>query len=369
MRIAVTGGGPAGLAFAAFARLAGPPDEVTVWERRRAEDTYGFGVILPPAALDTLRRADPRAADALAPHLAEFDAITVHRHGRSLTTPAPHLGAVSRRTLLRILRQRCAELGVRLHQGDPAPGTAALTARFDLVVAADGARSATRAALAGEFGTTTERIAPDYIWLGAERAFGGLSFVVADSPRGPAVAHAYPYGPDRSTVLVEAAHRPDTRELDRLFAEPLAGARLLKNRSRWSRFLQVRNRTWSSGNVVLLGDAAHTAHYSIGSGTRLALDDAHALVTALRSEPSLGAALAAYEAARRPAVEHTQRIGLASAAWFAGLADSGDGGGASGMPPERFLVDLLTRGGRISMRDLAADATGAVPAGTVVSSR
>ncbi|MGY1456684.1 FAD-dependent monooxygenase [Streptomyces sp. SS8] len=363
MRIAVVGGGPAGLAFAAFARLADPPDEVTVWERHQVEDTYGFGVILPPAALDTIHRADPLLADALAPRLAGWDEITVHRHGRSLTTRAPRLGAMSRRALLRLLRQRCAQLGVRLHQGAPAPGAAALAARYDLVVAADGARSATRDALAGRFGTTTERIAPDYVWLGAERAFDGLAFILADTPRGPVTAHTYPYEPGRSTFLVEAAHRPGTDELARLFAGPLAGARLLENRSRWSRFLQVRNSTWSSGNVVLLGDAAHTAHYSIGSGTRLALDDAHALVTALRCQPSLPAALAAYEAARRPAVEHTQRIGRASAAWFAGLAEAGDA------PPERFLVDLVTRGGRVSMRDLAADTAGAVPADTAPGGR
>ncbi|GAB3123729.1 hypothetical protein GCM10027160_44370 [Streptomyces calidiresistens] len=363
MRIAVAGGGPAGLAFAAFARLADPPDEVTVWERHRVEDTYGFGVILPPAALNTIRRADPRLADALEPHLTGWDEITVHRHGRFFTTGAPHLGAMSRRTLLRLLRQRCAELGVRVHQGAPAPGIAALAAGYDLVVAADGARSTTRDALAGQFGTTTERLAPDYLWLGAERSFDGLAFIVVATPRGPVTAHVYPYEPGRSTFLVEATHRPGTEERARLFAHPLAGARLLENRSRWSRFLQVRNSTWSSGNVVLLGDAAHTAHYSIGSGTRLALDDAHALVTALRSEPSVPAALAAYEAARRPIVEHTQRIGRASAAWFAGLADAGDA------PPERFLVDLVTRGGRVSMRDLSADTAGVVPADTVPGGR
>ncbi|MGD9483618.1 FAD-dependent monooxygenase [Streptomyces sp. TRM70308] len=366
MRIAVVGGGPAGLAVAAFARLADPSADVTVWERRRGEDTYGFGVILPPAALETVRRADPPLADALAARLTAWDEITVHRHGGSRTSRAPRLGAVGRRDLLRVLRHRCAELGVRLRQGAAAPDTAALAAGHDVVVAADGARSAVRTALADRLGTTTEPLAPDYLWLGAERAVDSLAFLVADTPRGPVTAHTYPYGQGRSTFLVEAAHRPDTDALARLFAEPLGGARLLANGSRWGRFLQVRNTAWSSGNVVLVGDAAHTAHYSIGSGTRLALDDAAALVAALRTEPSVPAALAAYEAARRPAVEHAQRTGRASAAWFAGLS------GADGASPERFLVDLLTRGGRISMADLAADAAdaaGAPSAGTVVSGR
>lgn len=359
MKIAVNGGGPAGLAFAAFARLADPAAEVTVWERRRVADTYGFGVILPPAASDTVRRADPVLAGALDPHPVRWDEIAVHRHGRSLSFGSPRLGALSRRTLLGTLRQRCAELGVRLHEGAAAPGADALRASYDLVVAADGAGSATRDALAGSFGTSTARIGPDYVWLGAERAFGSLAFLVADTVEGPVVAHAYPYAPGRSTFLVEAAHRPDVGELAELFAGPLGGARLLENRSRWSRFVQVSNSVWSSGNTVLLGDAAHTAHYSIGSGTRLALDDALALVTALHAQPSLPEALAAYEAARRPAVEDAQRTGRASAEWFAALAD------APPSSPEEFLVDLVTRGGRISMGDLAVDAAGTGGAGTV----
>ncbi|MEU6485696.1 FAD-dependent monooxygenase [Streptomyces sp. NPDC046887] len=365
MRIAVIGGGPAGLAFAATARLSGLSAEVTVYERNRVEDTYGFGVILPSAALDTLRPTDPGTADALARELVEWDEVTVHRGARPLSVGAPRLGALSRRTLLTALRRRCAELGVRVEEGAAAPGPDVLAEAHDLVVAADGAGSATRTAWADRFGTETERTAPDYIWLGAERAFPGLTFLVADTAEGPVVAHTYPYTPDRSTFLVEVpggGGLPDTAGLARLFAEPLAGARLLENRSRWSRFLQVRNATWSSGNVVLLGDAAHTAHYSIGSGTRLALDDATALAGALCSEGSLPAALSAYEERRRPSVEHTQRIGRASADWFAGLA------GTEGGAPEKFLLELLTRGGRISLGDLAAEAAGTAPVGTVTGS-
>ncbi|NJQ03808.1 hypothetical protein [Streptomyces zingiberis] len=390
MRIAVAGGGPAGLAFAAFARLAGPPDEVTVWERHRGEDTYGFGVILPPAALAALRSADPVLADRLAPHLTGWDEVTVDRRGRSLTVRAPRLGAVSRRTLLRLLRERCAELGVRLHLGVPAPDIAELRAGWDLVVAADGARSAVRTALAGEFRATTEELAPDYIWLGVEREFPGLTFLVADTPRGPVTAHVYPYAPGRSTFLVEAAHRPDPGEPARLFAGPLDGARLLENRSRWSRFPQLTTATWATGgtagsggiggsgrrrgagSVVLLGDAAHTAHYSIGSGTRLALDDARALVAALRSGHPLPRALAAYEAARRPAVDRTQRLGRVSAGWFAGLGagrDPADGVRAGEATPERFLTDLLTRGGRISLADLADEAAADVSVATAGNRR
>lgn len=353
MRIAVVGGGPAGLAVAVFARLLGEPDDVTVWERRGGDDTYGFGVILPPAALATLRGADPRLADVLAGHLVSWDRITVRRGERPLSAPAPRLGAVDRRVLLRELRLRCFELGVRLHQGSDAPDVHRLAADYDLVVAADGARSAVRGARADAFGTTLERLGPHYTWLGADRAFDELTFLVADTGRGPVTAHTYPYGPGRGTFLVEAAHTPDTAEVARLFSEPLGGARLLHNGSRWERFPQVTNARWADGNVVLVGDAAHTAHYSIGSGTRLALDDALALVTAVRTGSGLGAALAAYEAGRRPAVEHAQRLGRASAAWFAGLGPPG------GTAPERLLVDLVTRGGRISMADLAAD--GGVP--------
>ncbi|MBW1600588.1 FAD-dependent monooxygenase [Streptomyces sp. JJ66] len=359
MRIAVVGGGPAGLAFAAFARRTARAHQVTVWERRHGEDTYGFGVVLPPAALDTLEQGDPCLADGLRPHLADLSRVTVHRHGRSHTLRGPALGAVDRRTLLGLLRGRCADLGVRLRYGELAPPAASLTTGYDLVVAADGARSAVRGELAAHFGTGVDRLAPHYTWLGAQRAFDGLTFLVADCPHGLVTAHAYPYAPGRSTFLVEAAHRPDTAEVERLFRRELEGTRLLENRSRWQRFPLVRNDRWSHGNVVLLGDAAHTAHYSVGSGTRLALDDALALITAVRDAPSVPAALKAYEVARRPVVEHTQWMGRASAAWFAGLGDAPD------TSPERFVTDLLTRGGRISLADLAADGAGRVPAGTV----
>ncbi|MFD6903458.1 FAD-dependent monooxygenase [Streptomyces diastaticus] len=252
---------------------------------------------------------------------------------------------------------------MRLHEGARAPDAASLSAEYDLVVAADGAGSTIRTALAERFGTTVERTAPDYVWLGADRSFDSLTFLVSDTPRGPVVAHVYPYEPGRSTFLVEAAFKPTVDELSELFADRLPGARLLENQSRWSRFTQVSNAAWSHGNVVLVGDAAHTAHYSVGSGTRLALDDARALAAALRAEPSLPGALAAYETGRRPAVEHTQRIGRESADWFAGLADAGPSS------PEEFLVDLVTRGGQISMGDITADADGGAPAGTVVSGR
>ncbi|HEX8343198.1 MAG TPA: FAD-dependent monooxygenase [Actinoplanes sp.] len=351
MRIAVNGGGPAGLAFALFARMAGRNDEITIRDRTGAGDTYGFGVIMPPAALEVFRDADPGLSDALQRHLVEWDRLSVHRHGRTATMRTPALGAIDRRTLLGLLRQRCADLGVRLVRGDAVP----VCDDYDLIVAADGARSATRTALAGAFGTTTRNIGADYIWLGADRAVDGMTFLIAKTPAGPAVAHAYPYLPDRSTFLVEARGHPSPAELAARFAGPLGGARLLENRSRWSRFPEVRNATWFSGNVVLIGDAAHTAHYSIGSGTRLALDDARVLAATLRSEACLVDALAAYEALRRPVVEHTQRIGRSSAEWFSRLPDTS---------AEPLLRDLVTRGGQLSWQDLATEGIGAVPVGS-----
>ncbi|OJF15658.1 FAD-dependent monooxygenase [Couchioplanes caeruleus] len=349
MRISVNGGGPAGLAFAVFAARSGRDDEITVWDRTGAEDTYGFGVVLPPAVVEVFRDADPALADELSGHVADWDRLTVHRHGRSASIGAPRLGAMDRRTLLRVLRRRCAELGVGLVRGAVSPAGDG----YDLVVAADGARSVTRGQRAQAFGTTTRQVGVDYIWLGAGRAFDNLTFLIAETPAGPAVAHVYPYGPDRSTFLVEAQGHPAPDELADWFAGPLGGARLLENRSRWSRFKEVRNSTWSSGNVVLVGDAAHTSHYSIGSGTRLALDDAQALAAALCAQPRLADALAAYEAERRPVVEHTQRVGRLSAEWFADLPDA---------PVDRLMSDLATRGGRLSWRDLT-EGRRAVPIG------
>lgn len=350
MRILVNGGGPAGMAFAMFAARSGRGDEITIRDWAGPRDTYGFGVILPPAAIEVFRDADPDLADELSGHVTAWDRLSVHRHGRTASIPAPRLGAVDRRTLLGVLRRRCIASGVRFEHGAVDPGLDG----HDLVVAADGARSATRRHRAAAFGTSAREIGPAYIWLGAERSLEHLRFLVAETPAGPAVAHAYPYSPERSTFLVEADGDPAPAVLAEWFAGPLGGARLLENRSRWSRFREIHNRTWSAGNVVLIGDAAHTAHYSIGSGTRLALDDARVLADTLCAQPRLADALAEYEAARRPIVEHTQRIGRLSAAWFTRLPD---------VPMERLLDDLATRGGQISWKDLATEGSGAVPAG------
>ncbi|RAY12590.1 hypothetical protein DPM19_23605 [Actinomadura craniellae] len=353
MRIAVVGGGPGGLYFAALAKELDPRHHVEVWERNPADRTYGFGVIFSAPALDALRRADLALAGALAPDLVGWNDVTVHHRGGSATTTGLGFAAIGRRALLRHLRRRCDRLGVAMHHHRAAPPVGRLRAAADLVVAADGAHSAIRAAHLESFGTTATPCALRYAWLGAGGSFDGLSFLVAETASGPVLAHAYPYEPGRSTFLVEAGPgaptaggRPDLDGLAGLFAEHLDGAPLRSNGSRWHHFTVVRNATWRAGNVVLLGDAAHTVHYSIGSGTKLALEDALALAAALRGAGTVPDALATYEAARRPVVEDAQRVAQASLEWFENV------GTALDAPLPALMTDLLTRGGRVSLTDL-----------------
>ncbi|SEG83651.1 2-polyprenyl-6-methoxyphenol hydroxylase [Thermomonospora echinospora] len=367
MRIGIIGGGPGGLYTAVLAKRLDPRHEVVVWERDAADRTYGFGVIFSDPALEVIGRADPRTRAALEPWLVRWNRMSVHHRGEAFTTAGLGFAAIARVSLLAVLRRWCLRSGVTVLHGRPAPPLERLAAECDLVVAADGAHSATRTGRAGRFGTTLRPCALRYAWLGADRAFDGMSFMIAETAGGPVVAHAYPYADGRSTFLVEAradaapaqesVQAPAVDRIARLFGEHLGGASLTAGRSRWSRFAVVRNRTWWDGNVVLLGDAAHTTHYSIGSGTALAMGDAVALTTALREHSGLPAALAAYEAARRPVAERMQQVAQASLEWFEGI----DAELAAGLPG--LATALFTRGGRVSLADVRdledpADVTG-----------
>ncbi|MFB7514577.1 bifunctional salicylyl-CoA 5-hydroxylase/oxidoreductase [Streptomyces sp. NPDC056144] len=358
--VAVIGGGPGGLYAAALLKRLDPAREVTVWERNAPTDTFGFGVVLSDETLGGIRDADPVVYEALRAELVRWDDIdVVHRHHR--TTSTGHgFAALGRRRLLELLHARCAELGVRLRFRAEAPPAAELAATHDLVVAADGVHSRTREDRADHFRPriTTHRCR--YIWLAADLAFEAFRFEIAETEHGVMQLHAYPFSADSSTVIVEmreevwrAAGFDELDEAEsaarcaKIFAEALGGRELRSNNSSWTAFRTVVNERWSYGNTVLIGDAAHTAHFSIGSGTKLAVEDALALATALGGEhPTLPEALAAYEAARRPVVESTQRAAAASLRWFEEIADHVD------RPPRRFAFDLLTRSRRVTHANL-----------------
>ncbi|WP_236245739.1 bifunctional salicylyl-CoA 5-hydroxylase/oxidoreductase [Streptomyces sp. CC210A] len=360
MRAAVIGGGPGGLYAAALLKRLDPAREVTVWERNAPDDTFGFGVVLSDETLGGIEHADPDVYRALRRAFVRWDDIDVVHRGRLLTSGGHGFAALGRRTLLKILHDRCSALGVQLRFRTEAPPAAELARTHDLVVAADGVHSRTRAAHADVFGPHLTPHRCRYIWLSADFAFDAFRFEIAETEHGVMQLHGYPYAPDASTVIIEM-HEDVWRAagLDELptgesvarcakiFSEALRGRPLRSGTSSWTVFRTVVNRRWShDGRIVLLGDAAHTAHFSIGSGTKLAVEDALALAACVEEQPDLPSALAAYEAERRPVVESVQRAAAASLRWFEDAARYVD------QPPRQFAFNLLTRSRRVTHDNL-----------------
>ncbi|ALG07371.1 bifunctional salicylyl-CoA 5-hydroxylase/oxidoreductase [Kibdelosporangium phytohabitans] len=363
MRIAVAGGGPGGLYFAALAKALDPGHEITVWERNAPDDTFGFGVVFSDETLGGIEHADTAVFAAMSEEFARWDDIDVHFRGTTFTSGGHGFAAMSRRRLLGILQQRCLDLGVTIHFRTEVPGD--LTGH-DLVVAADGANSATRARHAATFKPTVETRRCKYIWLGTDLVFDAFKFHILDTPAGIMQVHGYPYSRDASTFILEmhddvweragfeAAQGLKPGENDEaslakiraLCADVLDGHSIAGNNSKWTNFATVRCATWQHENVVLIGDAAHTAHFSIGSGTKLAMEDALALAACLHEQPGVAAALAAYEEERRPVVTSTQRAAQASLEWFENIGQYAD------QEPHQFAFNIVTRSRRVTYDNL-----------------
>ncbi|MCX0246720.1 bifunctional salicylyl-CoA 5-hydroxylase/oxidoreductase [Streptomyces drozdowiczii] len=358
-RIAVIGGGPGGLYAAALLKRLGPDREITLWERNAPDDTFGFGVVLSDETLGGIEHADPVVHRALQREFVRWDDIDIVHRGHTQTSGGHGFAALGRRRLLEILHERCAGLGVDLRFRSQAPPAAELAATYDLVVAADGVHSATRDAHAESFRPRITGHRCRYIWLAADFALDAFRFEIAETAYGVMQLHAYPFSHDASTVIVEMREEvwraagfdvPDPADsIDqcaKIFANALGHRPLRSNNSAWLTFRTVVNDHWSHGNTVLIGDAAHTAHFSIGSGTKLAVEDALALAACVEEQPSLPAALAAYESERRPVVESTQRAAAASLRWFEELGTYVD------QPPRQFAFNLLTRSRRVTHDNL-----------------
>ncbi|WP_323179537.1 bifunctional salicylyl-CoA 5-hydroxylase/oxidoreductase [Streptomyces sp. NBC_00654] len=358
-RIAVIGGGPGGLYAAALLKRLDPHRDITVWERNAPEDTFGFGVVLSDETLGGIEHADPVVYRHLSEEFVRWDTIDIVHRGRTHTSGGHGFAALGRRRLLEILHARCASLGVHLRFRTPAPPAAELAARHDLVIAADGVHSATREAHADAFGPRLTAHRNRYIWLAADFALDAFRFEIAETGHGVQQLHAYPYAANASTVIVEmreevwraagldtAGPAESVAHCAKTFTEALDGRPLRANKSSWLTFRTVVNTHWSHGNTVLIGDAAHTAHFSIGSGTKLAVEDALALAACVEEQPDLPTALAAYERERRPVVASTQRAAAASLRWFEELAAYVD------QPPRRFAFNLLTRSRRVTHDNL-----------------
>ena len=297
-----------------------------------------------------------------------WDDIDVHFRGQVLTSGGHGFAAISRRRLLAILRARCEELGVTIHYRRPAPAIDVLRASHDLVVGADGVNSLTRQGGQDVFQAQVDARHARYMWLGTPLVFDAFKFFIAETDVGVVQAHAYPYSRTMSTFIVELEEASwlKSGQLDsserawkpgesdeagiafcaEVFADALHGHELLANNSRWIRFATVRTRSWRDGNVLLIGDAAHTAHFSIGSGTKLAMEDALALAACLHENSSVDGALAAYETERRPVVESAQRAAQASLEWFENISQY------VRQEPPQFAFNLLTRSRRVTYSNL-----------------
>jgi anthraniloyl-CoA monooxygenase len=377
MRIAIVGGGPGGLFAAILLRRHGTGGEVTVWERNAADDTFGFGVVFSDETLAGLEAADPPTYAEIATRFAHWTDIDIHLRGETYTSGGHGFAALERKALLELLQRRATELGAHVHFRTEAPPLESLAREYDLVIGADGLRSVVRAARERDFVPSIAEGRCKYMWLGTDLVFDAFNFIIVETEHGVFQAHAYPYSSAASTFIVETGEDTwraaglDVNE-DRamapgendeqgvaftaeLFADSLRGHSLIGNNSRWLSFETVRTASWRSGNVVLLGDAAHTAHFSIGSGTKLAMEDAVSLASSLREEPDdLERALASYEAERRPVVESTQRAAHASREWFEGLPRY------LGQSGRQFAFNLLVRSRRITYDNLAVRDAGFV---------
>lgn len=364
MRIAVLGGGPGGLFAAALARSSDPSREVTLFERNRPEDTFGFGVVFSDATLAGIHDADPVLRTALTEQGVHWDPIEVRLHGKRLLCHGNGMAAVERRTLLGLLQQRATEVGVEVRFATEADPDELLAAGYDLVVAADGGSSRMRDRFAGVFDSATEAATAKFIWLGTTYPFPGLTFVHERGPHGVFAVHGYPIGTGISTFIVEtdaeswraagldafdvtqppgASDEKSRAYLQELFAAQIDGHELLVNNSRWGNFRTRRTRRWrhrvGGTSIALLGDAAHTAHFSVGSGTKMAMEDAVALVTALDAHPAdMDAALEQYEQVRRPQVARIQDSARPSLSWWEHFGRSHDA-----LPPWQFAYHFFTR--------------------------
>jgi anthraniloyl-CoA monooxygenase len=360
VNVAIVGAGPAGLYLAILLKRDDPSHRVTVYERNRVEDMFGFGVVFSDETLENVGEADAETNQAMAAAAARWEDIEIHYRSTVLRSTGHRFSGVERKALLELLASRARSLGVEIHwQTDIRDLSDCNLPSAELVVAADGVASVIRERLGAQFQPQIDWRRNRFVWLGTTRPFPAFTFYFKPSPAGLWRTHAYQYAPGRSTFIVEGKEetwqasglREEDEEatveyLERLFEEELQGHRLVSNRSIWRRFPTVRNARWHSGNIVLLGDAAHTAHFSVGSGTKLAMEDAIALATALKSERSIADALALYESRRRPQVESLQRAAQASLEWFESVERYHD------TDPLQFAFNLLTRSLRITHENL-----------------
>lgn len=365
MNVVCIGGGPAGLYLGILLKRQDPAHRVVVYERNRPSDTFGFGVVFSYATLGNLEQADPESYQEISRSFARWDDIEIHVRGQVLRSTGHGFCGLERKQLLAILQARAAALGVEVRFDHEVRSLdAPELAGADVIVAADGVASWVREACAPALAPSVDVRPNKFVWLGTTVPYRAFTFLFKETEFGLFRIHAYPYSAERSTFIAEC--RPETWQragfdtadedrtvevLERLFADELGGHRLIKNRSIWRNFPTVRCERWYSDHVVIVGDAAHTAHFSIGSGTKLAMEDSIELAAALAAVPptdgrpsraAISAALASYQARRMPEVESLQAAAQVSMEWFEGTERT------LGMAPAQFAYNLMTRSLRVS---------------------
>ncbi|MFM9973162.1 MAG: FAD-dependent monooxygenase, partial [Beijerinckiaceae bacterium] len=361
MRVAVAGGGPAGLYFALLMKRDWPALDITVIERNRADDTFGFGVVFSDQTLDLFKAADMPSYEAIRQSFAYWDDIAIHFKNQVHRVGGNGFCGCSRRTLLMLLQERARALGVVLQFETELGDIAALQRDYDLVVASDGINSRIRENHVDHFQPETDLRPNRFVWMGSTRPLDAFTFFFKETPQGIVIVHAYQYEEGRSTWIFETD--PETFEklgvgamneaetatyLEAMFAEELQGHGLITNRSQWRQFPMIRCGRWVKDNIVLIGDAKATAHFSIGSGTKLAMEDAIHLHRAFHAQGlDVTKALTHFEATRREEVEKTQHAADVSLVWFEHVERFFD------FDPTRFAFGLMTRSKAITYDNLA----------------
>ena len=360
MRIAVIGGGPGGLYFAYLWKKRHPGARIDLFEQNPAGATWGFGVVFSEQALEFLRADDPDTVDAIAPRMQSWENITLNLRGESVEIDGVGFSSIGRLELLTILQARVRAAGVEPRYDTTIQSLDELKG-YDLIVAADGLNSLVRRSFEHEFGASVSHSSNKFAWYGTSKRFETLSQTFVKTDLGTFNAHHYRYAPDMSTFLVECdiatwqryGFADKTVEqsqaiCEQVFAAALDGHRLISNKSVWRNFPWIWNERWSFNNMVLIGDALHSAHFSIGSGTRLAIDDAIALVKALEAEVDISAAMLRYPAERKPIVQKLVKAARSSADWYENFAEH------MKLDLMDFAHSYLTRTGRLDDARLRA---------------
>lgn len=359
MKFTIIGGGPAGLYFALLMKKHDPSHSVKVFERNAPDDTFGWGVVFSDKTLSYLKENDEETYLSITESFELWDNVDVVHRDQKVTIRGNKFSGIARLELLRILQARCRALGVELNFRAEVSDIEALAIGSDLLVGADGINSTVRQKYEEFFEPSLSIRTNKYIWYGTNQLFHGLTLTFRETEAGVFAAHSYKFNQTTSTFIVECDEETwrragfaemsedETRALlAQVFLNDLHGHPLLSNNSKWINFVNVRNAHWSHGNIVLLGDALHTAHFSIGSGTKLALEDAIALRRCFDATQNVAAALAEFERVRKPIIEEYQEAAYESLVWFEHVRDY------MSLSPLPFAYKLMTRSKRIDYENL-----------------